>query len=144
MKKIIAVFITAVIAAVFAVTGMNITASAANIPGGGICDPTHLYADEPICKLSIDASKTANWRTTVQGKNASVTKIELSHYLQEQNGSFWTTICGHSKTYYGWYCSEPYSREGLESGNYRVKVVAVVYCGEKSETITFYSLTESC
>lgn len=144
MKKIIAVFITAVIAAVFAVTDMNITASAANIPGGGVCDPAYLYADEPICKLSIDASKTANWRTTVKGKNASVTKIELSHYLQEQNGSFWKTICGHSKTYYGWYCSEPYSREGLESGNYRVKVVAVVYCGEKSETVTFYSSTESC
>lgn len=144
MRKIIAVLIAAVIAAVFAVTDMNITASAANIPGGGVCDPAYLYTGPKSCNLTINSSKTANWTTSVQGKNTSVTKIELSHYLQEQNGSFWKTICGHSKTYYGWQCSEPYSREGLESGNYRVKVVAVVYCGEKSETVTFYSSIESC
>ena len=104
----------------------------------------NLYTQNCTSRLSISGN-TASCMSVVDGFSGKTTKIVITQTLQKKNSSgSWTnsqTANSNAINSYKGSFSKSYSR--LAKGTYRVKTTATVYSGNKSETVTSYSSTQT-
>lgn len=137
-KSVLAVLMaTAITTAVpVSMNCMLVTTSA----DASICD---LYNKSCSSDISISGS-TATCHSKVIGISGKTTKICINQVLEKKNSSgSWIYCKSSSKTENGVYSSLTKSYSALAKGTYRVKTTAYVYAGNKSETVTRYSSTQT-
>ena len=135
MKKIISCLVAILMCSSFG----NVSVSAAVIPDGGVASPCYDYTDQLTTTLSISSSKEASCRTTIYGISGTTTKIVVTQYLEKKNGKSWDEVTHWTKTFNSWWCNCTNSYTITESGTYRLRTEAKVYCGSKSEDVDITS-----
>ena len=135
-RNVLAVLMAMTMTVPVSMNFMSVTTSA----DATICD---LYNRSCTSSISISGN-TATCQSKVIGYNGETTKISFSQALQKKNSSgSWSTVKSWGKTVndFSYTYSNKYS--GLAKGTYRVKTTATVYAGNKSETVTRYSSTQT-
>ncbi|MBR1864152.1 MAG: hypothetical protein IJ806_08720 [Ruminococcus sp.] len=88
-------------------------------------------------------NKQATCDCSLIGYSGTTTKITVTQTLQRKDGNSWYDVTSWSDTFYNWYCNFA-NTTTLPSGTYRHKTVFKVYSGSSYETITLYSVEDSC
>lgn len=134
MKKII----SCLVALLMCCSIGGITSLAAVIPDGSIASPCYEYTDNLTTTLSISNGK-ASCRTTIYGNSTKATKIVVTQYLEKKNGKSWDEVTHWTDTFNNWWCNCTNSYTVTESGTYRLRTEAKVYCGTKYENVDITS-----
>ena len=135
MKKIISCL--AALLMCFSIGG--ITTLAAVIPDGGIASPCYTYTDCLTTSFGVYDGE-ASCATTIYGIPGTTTKIVVTQILEKKNGKSWDEVKKWSDiTYNNWWCNCTNSYTVTESGTYRLRTEAKVYCGSKSEDVDITS-----
>lgn len=101
--------------------------------GGNIASPYYLYTGTAKSNLAV-LSSTAYCKSEIKGDN-TVTQIYATQYLEKKNGNKWDIVDYWSDSANGSSLTISNSKDNLDSGTYRVRTVATVYSGTKSEPI---------
>lgn len=127
-RKVIAILLA--ISALFSV-GTSVYAYG----GENVASPFYLYASSVESYLTI-SSYTAYCESTITG-DSTVTQIYATLYLEKKNGGKWEVVrnCTWSDSIKGKSLTISKSKDNLDSGTYRVKIVGTVYSGSKSEPV---------
>lgn len=120
----------------------GVPAAAAVIPGGGTAAPCYEYTNRITTTLSISNGEVS-CRTTVYGISGTTTKIVVNQYLEKKNGSSWDKVKSWTDTFNSWWCNDVNTYTLTESGTYRLRSVATVYCGSKSEDVDITSVEKT-
>lgn len=113
--------------------------SAAIIPDGSIASPYYLYTNRILTSFGINDGE-ASCVTTIYGISGTTTKIVVTQILEKKNGKSWDEVKKWSGiTYNNWWCNCTNSYTVTESGTYRLRTEAKVYCGSKSEDVDITS-----
>lgn len=135
MKKIISCLVTLLMCC--SVGGISSTAAV--IPDGSIASPCYEYTNRLTTTLSISNGE-ASCRTTIYGNSSKATKIVVTQILEKKNGKSWDEVKKWPDiTYNNWWCNCTNSYTVTESGTYRLRTEAKVYCGSKSEDVDITS-----
>ncbi len=135
MKKII----SCLVALLVCCSVGSISMSAAVIPDGSIVSPCYSYTNSLTTTLSISKGE-ASCRTTIYGISGTTTKIVVTQYLEKKNGKSWDEVKKWSDIpYENWWCNCTNSYTVTESGTYRLRTEAKVYCGTKYENVDITS-----
>lgn len=101
--------------------------------GGNTASPYYLYTGYVKSTLIISGN-TAYCKSEIKG-DSTVTKIYATQYLEKKNGDKWDIVDYWNDSTDGNSLSMSNSKDNLGSGTYRVRIVATVYSGSKSEPI---------
>ena len=101
--------------------------------GGNTASPYYLYTGSVKSTLIISGN-TAYCKSEIKG-DSTVTKIYATQYLEKKNGDKWDIVDYWNDSTDGNSLSMSNSKDNLGSGTYRVRTVATVYSGSKSEPI---------
>lgn len=134
MKKIISCLVALLVCC--SVGGISL--SAAVIPDGSIVSPCYLYTNRIVTSFGVYEGE-ASCVTTVYGISDTVSKIEVTQYLEKKNGNAWEEVTHWSDTFESWWCNFTNSYTITESGTYRLRSVAKVYSGTKYENVDITS-----
>lgn len=118
------------------------TISAAVIPDGDIAAPCYDYTNSITSTLSISNGK-ASCVTTIYGISGTTTKIVVTQYLEKKNGRYWDEVESWTNSFDNWWCNDVNTYTITESGTYRLRSVATVYSGSKSEEVKITSTEKS-
>lgn len=125
-KSIIAIFLA--LSVLFS-TGISVCAYC----GENTVSPYYLYTHSVESDLTI-VDSTAYCESVIKG-DRTVTQIYATQYLEKKNGDKWETVASWSDSVNGSSLTISNSKDNLDSGTYRVRTVATVYSGTKSEPI---------
>ena len=103
--------------------------------------PRYSYTNMVSCSLN-NASGKAQCVSNVAGYNGTTTKIVMKMTLQKKTLFWWSKVQEWSLTSNTYYATLS-KTVAVESGTYRVKLVATVYSGSNSEEVDNYSQTNS-
>lgn len=139
MKKII----SCLVALLMCCSIGGITTLAAVIPDGSIASPCYTYTDRLTTSFGVYDGE-ASCTTTIYGIPGTTTKIVVTQILEKKNGKSWDEVKKWSGiTYNNWYCNCTNSYTVTESGTYRLRTEAKVYCGSKSEDVDITSTEQT-
>lgn len=127
MKK--SVFAVLLVISVLFSAGVSVSAYG----GGNTVSPYYLYTSSVKSTLIISGN-TAYCESSIKG-DSTVTKIYATQYLEKKNGNRWDIIDYWSDSVNGNSLPMNNSKDNLGSGTYRVRTVATVYSGSKSEPV---------
>lgn len=145
-KKILALVMCIVL-----MCGMGIVANAQGVSsaddytvtvseeGESQVQPRYSYTNVISCLLSKSNGK-ALCVASVGGYSGTTTKIVIKMTLQKKTLLWWSKVQEWSSTTNS-HSAAMSKTVAVESGKHRVKLVATVYSGSKSEEITMYSET---
>ena len=101
--------------------------------------PRYSYTNKISCALNNSSGK-AQCVASVMGYSGTTTKIVIKMTLQKKTLLWWSKVQEWSSTTNA-HTAAMSKIVAVESGKYRVKLVATVYSGSKSEEIEMYSKT---
>lgn len=101
--------------------------------------PRYSYTNKISCLLTKSNGK-ALCVTDIIGYSGTTTKIVIKMTLQKKGLLWWSKVQEWSSTTNS-YTAAMSKTVAVESGKHRVKLVATVYSGSKSEEIEMYSQT---
>lgn len=101
--------------------------------------PRYSYTNTISCSLNKSSGK-ARCVASVMGYSGTTTKIVIKMTLQKKTLLWWSKVQEWSSTTNS-HTAAMSKTVAVESGKYRVKLVATVYSGSKSEEIEMYSQT---
>ncbi len=131
--------ILALVMCVVMLCGTGLIASA-ETPENQI-QPRYSYTNMVSCSLN-NASGKAQCVGSVGGYSGITTKIVMKMTLQKKTLFWWSKVQEWSSTTNS-YTAAMSKTVAVESGTYRVKLVATVYSGSNSEEVDIYSQTNS-
>ena len=103
--------------------------------GENTVSPYYLYTYSVKSTLII-SKDTAICESKITG-DSTVTQIYATMYLEKKNGDKWEVVsdCTWSDSVKGKSLTISKSKDNLDSGTYRVRIVGTVYSGSKSEPV---------
>ncbi len=128
MKKTIIAILLAL--SVLLLAGISVCAYG----GNNTISPYYLYTGSVKSTLII-SGKTAYCESVIKG-DRTVTQIYAMQYLEKKNGNKWEIVGSWSDSVNGNSLTMSNSKDNLGSGTYRVRTVATVYSGTKSEPVS--------
>lgn len=146
LKKILALVMCVVL-----MCGMGVVANAQGVSsadnyavtvsenGESQIQPRYSYTNVISCLLNNYNGK-ALCVASVGGYSGTTTKIVIKMTLQKKTALWWSKVQEWSSTTNS-YTAAMSKTVAVESGKHRVKLVATVYSGSKSEEIEMYSQT---
>lgn len=139
MKKII----SCLVALLMCCSIGGISLSAAVIPDSSIASPYYSYTNRIVTSFGVYEGE-ASCVTTIYGISGTTTKIVVTQILEKKNGKSWDEVKKWSGiTYNNWYCNCTNSYTVTESGTYRLRTEAKVYCGTKYENVDITSTEQT-